>query len=106
MREVGLRSAGVFGNMKALWGCPRTRDVQLALGCFTWWRISLLFSIRPERSPIGQEISGCFFPGREILPLGGDFVIRTQCALEKFCSRKKKKNPCLSSEWLQLFSSH
>lgn len=65
MREVGLRSAGVFGNVKELWGCPRTRDVQLALGCFTWWRISLLFSIRPERSPIGQEISGCFFPGRE-----------------------------------------
>ena len=42
-----------------------TGEVQLALGCFTWWRISLLFSICPERNPIGQEISGCFFPGRE-----------------------------------------
>lgn len=55
-----------------IWKCERalgvpsnTRDVQLALGCFTCWRISLLFSICPERSTIGQDISGCFFPGRE-----------------------------------------
>lgn len=68
-------------------------EVQLALGCFTWWRISLLFSIRPERSPTGQEISGCFFPGRErnTSPRGETLSSGPSMLWRSFAAGKKKK---------------
>lgn len=47
------------------------QEVGLALRCFTWQSLLLLLPTHPARSPTGQEILGCSFPGREILLQGG-----------------------------------
>ena len=97
MRKKGLGSADSFGNGQELWESPRAcGEVQLALGCFTWWRLLLLLSVHPGWSPAGQEISECLFFGSERnTSAGGTPWHQDPVSFVTFLAGKKSYVSCL-----------